>query len=380
MRKLFIDIKKAPNSHGVYIFQDIKGVPLYVGRSVNLKERLKSYLNPTDPRIKALRDEAHTVKFLIYKTILETVIEEANLIKKYQPKYNIKEKDDRSFIYITIPDEIWSYPRLVRGRLISDKDKSVFGPFKSARIAKSLLLLLRKIFPYSTCKLNLEKPCFHRQINLCPGKCTGEITEVEYNKNIEYLKLFLNGEREKSKRFLKKYYPERLQALEMINDSLLIISEDNSFYWPDKMRIEGYDISHFSGKETVGAMVVFRDGEFDKKEYRIFKIKENVFGNDIAALKELFKRRILHDEWDLPDLILVDGGRAQVNIFDQVLSINKIKIPVLGISKYRGDRLIFGKYSKKENIPLEKLIPIRDEAHRFSNSFREKIVKKSFLR
>ncbi len=380
MRKIFDDIRKAPNSPGIYVFQDKKGVPLYVGRSVNLRERLKSYLNPIDPRIKALRDESYDLKVVTYETILETFIEEASLIKKCQPKYNIKEKDDRSFIYISIPKENWSYPRLIRGRLIFKNDGEVFGPFRSLRIAKSILLILRKVFPYSSCKLDLGKPCFHRQIDLCPGKCTGEITKNEYNRIIKYLRLFLGGEKEKSVRFLKKYYPKRFQILEMIDDSLLIVNEDNLPYWPKKMRIEGYDISHFAGKETVGSMVVFKDGEPDKKEYRLFKIRGDFHGDDIGALREVFERRIKHSEWKMPDLILVDGGKAQVNVFDKILLENKIKIPVLGIAKNSGDKLVLGKYLKENNTSLETLILIRDEAHRFSNSLRKKIYRKKMFR
>jgi len=198
MKKIIDKIKKAPAKPGVYIFRGSKKTPLYIGRSINLRERLKYYLLSKDKKIEMLLGESKNLDFKVFDDLLETVIEESSLIKKYEPKYNIKEKDGRSFLFIVISDDKWTYPKTVRGKDLSGTEKYVFGPFSSLQIAKNILLILRKVFPYSTCNLNQEKPCFHYQINLCPGKCTGRILQEEYIKNINNIILVLSGHKKKS--------------------------------------------------------------------------------------------------------------------------------------------------------------------------------------
>ena len=135
--------------------------------------------------------EAKKLAFIKTDNLLDAVILEASLIKKYQPKYNVKEKDNRSFIYIVIPKKAWAYPLIIRGQQLAKFKPAraeIFGPFQSYSLVKNLLNILRKLFPYSACKLNQNKPCFYNQISLCPGKCTGAITAKEYQQNINNLK------------------------------------------------------------------------------------------------------------------------------------------------------------------------------------------------
>ncbi len=377
MKNIVDKIKKAPESPGVYLFKNRSGHPLYIGRSVNLKERTASYLISKDPKVKALLKEAYSFSFVETDDLLEAVIKEVNLIKQHLPKYNVKEKDDRSFIYIEIDDSEWPYPKLKRERVLENNRSTLIGPFKSLKTAKDLLLLVRKVFPYSTCKKDSGKPCFHRQINLCPGKCTGEIKEKEYRKIIKNMTLFLKDKRKKSEEFLKKNAPERLELLKSIDDSLLINRDEGLSNFRQSLRIEGYDVTHFGGKNPAGAMVLFRNGDFDKNGYRIFKIKKAKPGDDIASLKEVIRRRIAHKEWEYPNLILVDGGRGQVNAFENILSENKVDIPVIGISKYKGDKIVLGKLSSlPDDSDLFNLLKmIRDEVHRFSNAYRKRSSK-----
>lgn len=366
-------IMSAPEESGIYIFKNKLYQPIYIGRSVNLKERLKSYLASADPKAKALLKESFSLK-IIKTSLIDSVIGEVNLIKKERPKYNIKEKDDRSFIYIEILKSDWPYPRLKRERQLRE-DSFKLGPFKSFKTAKDLLFLIRKVFPYSTCKEGLGRPCFHRQIFLCPGKCTGEISKKDYQKIIDDLILFLKGDKDA----FKKSSPNRAKLIEMIDDSLLI-NRDEFLVETDKFkRIEGYDISHFGGKEQVGAMVLYRDGDFDKDGYRLFKIKKASAGDDIGSLREILERRLNRKEWKYPDLILVDGGMAQVRVFEEIVSKRDLNIDVLGISEYGGDKIVS---TKKEDISpsfSNLLIRIRDEAHRFSNSFRRKRLSKKIF-
>jgi len=380
-KELIQKIKNAPEKPGVYLFKDKNKKPIYIGRAINLKNRLKNYLNPDDLRIRQMTDKAEFLQTRTTKNLLEAIILEANLIKKYEPFYNVKEKDNRSFVYLVIPKIKWSWPKIIRGREVDKyllSNAFVFGPLQSYSLAKNFLFLLRKIFPYSTCKLNQGRPCFHYQIGLCLGKCIGKISESDYQRLIDALIDFLSGKIQKAKKFLKTYYPEKLPLLDQIEDTSLIINESLSSSL--KQKIEAYDISHFSGKETVGSLVVFENGDFNPSAYKRFKIRNAAPADDLAALNEMLERRFNHFEWGLPDLILIDGGKTQVQVAQKVLNEKKIKIPVVGIAKFNNDKLIFGKNIKKSvkellEISFDTLRKIRDEAHRFANSYRKTLMR-----
>ena len=380
-KELIQKIKNAPEKPGVYLFKDKNKKPIYIGRAINLKNRLKNYLNPDDLRIRQMTDKAEFLQTKTTKNLLEAIILEANLIKKYEPFYNVKEKDNRSFVYLVIPKIKWSWPKIIRGREVDKyllSNAFVFGPLQSYSLAKNFLFLLRKIFPYSTCKLNQGRPCFHYQIGLCLGKCIGKISESDYQRLIDALIDFLSGKIQKAKKFLKTYYPEKLPLLDQIEDTFLIINE--SPISSLKQKIEAYDISHFSGKETVGSLVVFENGDFNPSAYKRFKIRNAAPADDLAALNEMLERRFNHFEWGLPDLILIDGGKTQVQVAQKVLNEKKIKIPVVGIAKFNNDKLVFGKNIKKSvkellEISFDTLRKIRDEAHRFANSYRKTLMR-----
>jgi excinuclease ABC subunit C len=416
---------------GVYLFLGKKGKVLYVGRATSLKRRVSNYFQkPQDPRLSEMLNIARKIKYFKTDNVLEAIILEANLIKKYWPKYNIKEKDNRSFIYIVIPKTEWPRPFIVRQRELqkflsaaiivkSTKTKSannkttkpkfadvgstcskfllqrkfatktaeVFGPYQSVHLIKTGLRLIRKIFPYSTCKIGGGKPCFDYQIGLCPGACVGAISKKDYQKNIDNLILFLRGEKKKLLAKLKKENPEKISALKHIQDVALIKDEIGN--WNLEIgnyaqRIEGYDISHLAGKETYGSMAVFVNGVPDKNQYRLFKIKEAPANDDLRALEEIITRRLRHAEWRYPDLILIDGGKPQISFISKTLKKQNINIPLVGISKFGDDKLVFPpkiKSSSKELIRSMKntLLKIREEAHRFaikaSRRRRKKLIK-----
>ena len=374
---------KLPDKPGVYLFLDKKGEILYVGRATSLKRRVASYFRKDiDPRIKEMVGLAVKMKHYVTETVFESFILEANLIKKHWPKYNIREKDDRSFVYIVIAEADYPKPVIARGK---DLEKfpagsaKVFGPYKSLRIAGEILKIARRIFPYGNCKPGQDKPCFHYQIGLCPGICVGAISKEDYQKNINNLILFLSGEKKRLINKLTKYNPQRAESLKHIRDTSLLIREDSG--GEGKMnRLEAYDISHFAGKETYGAMAVFSGGEENKNEYRLFKIKSAPANDDLAALRETIERRFRHKEWPVPDLIVIDGGRPQVLAVSRVLRDNNIKTPMLGISKLGNNKLIFPFGTKKSFQELAEaskniLLRARDEAHRFANFARKRRKK-----
>ena len=191
--KLIDQAKKLPLSPGVYFFLNKKNEILYIGRAVFLRKRVLNYFQKNiDSRVAEMIRSASNIKFKKTGTLLEAVILEANLIKKHWPKYNVKEKDNRSFIYIVIPKTDYPKPIIVRGRELEkfpSATAKIFGPYQSLSLVKSALKIIRKIFPYSTClpakalakagRPFSDQPCFYYQIGLCPGLCIGAISKKE---------------------------------------------------------------------------------------------------------------------------------------------------------------------------------------------------------
>lgn len=395
-----------PETPGVYMMKGADGAIMYVGKAGNLRRRVSSYFErPHDVRIQTLVSKIHKIDIRQTDTALEALILEAELIKTLTPPFNVREKDDKSFLFIEIPKEKFPRVLLVRGKGTMASSKGTgrqFGPFTSASSVREAMRILRRIFPWSTHDPEeigtFKRPCFNYELGLCPGTCVGAITQEDYNKNIDRLKLFLEGKKQavlhalekdmkvqaKKQEFEKADKLRRqIFALQHIRDIALIADNETLVMGTSVLkpgyRIEGYDISNISGTSAVGSMVVFEDGEANKNEYRKFKIKSVFQPNDVGMLKEVLERRFAHagvDEtpsavelktrWRMPDLILVDGGLAQVNMARRVLLQAQLKIPILGIAKGpRRDRNdIIGLIPK--GVHKETLVKVRDEAHRFA--------------
>jgi len=381
--KLKNKLKEIPKKPGVYFWLDKNKKILYVGRATSLKSRLSQYfLKNIEARISEMVDIAVDIKYEVCDSLLEAIILEAKYIKKYWPKYNIKDRDDRSFIYIVIPFNQFPKPLIVRGKDLKKFQPSkakIFGPYQSFYLIQNALKLIRHLFPYSTCSINSGKACFDYQIGLCPGACIGAISVKDYQKNIKNIILLLNGDKKKLLKKLIKENPEKAKALKHLQDVSLLTREDNLA--EEKVnRIEGYDISHHGGKESYGSMVVFENGEANRNEYRLFKIKEAPEGDDERALAEVLIRRFKHTEWAFPELIMIDGGSPQISFIDKVFQKNNINVPIVGISKFGGDKLVYSAKSNKsiraltENIKPT-LLKLREEAHRFANYGRKRSLK-----
>jgi len=382
-----------PNSPGVYLFLDKKKGPLYIGRAGSLKRRVASYfLAKRDFRIAEMVSEAASITYQKTSTILEAIILEANLIKKYWPKYNVRDRDDRSFVYLVILKGKYPKPVIVRGRQLQQYgalSREVFGPYQNYRLLNTALGIARKIFPFSTCASD-TKPCFYYQIGLCPGVCVGAIGVKEYGRNIKNLALFFRGERKRLLRKLEKENPEKIKALKHVRD-VALISADNfrpSIFNKGGVRIEGYDISHLSGQEPVGAMVVFENEARNPSRYRLFKIRGAKTQSDTDMLQEVFARRLKHKEWPYPNIVFVDGGVAQARAGQNILKKYNVSVPVVGLAKtgghsaaaYQQDKLIIlgAKKNAREIIFSSKRLfqQIRNEAHRFAIAFSRKRRRK----
>lgn len=383
-------IKNIPDNPGVYLFYKDKEL-LYVGKATSLKSRVRSYLNPKTSRpIETLINEINIVKYKETESVLEALILEAEYIKKFKPKYNVEGKDDKSWIYLVVTKE--SFPKLlaIRGKNLENNYLYVFGPYAQIRTTE-MLKLLHFLFKISRCNPNAKRHCFDYQLNNCLGVCTNEIDSKEYKKKvINPLVMFLTGKKKKLISELKKKMKQaslndnfeeakrlrnQIFSLEKIRDFSLL---DKSFIEKQVIttfpkRIEGYDISNLGKINKVGSMVVFINGLISKKDYRKFKIKTIEGQSDVDCLKEVIKRRINHKDWSWPQIVLVDGGKPQVNAVKNLFK----KTIVIGIAKgkkRKKNEFIFDSKDKKiieENKDL--LIKVRNEAHRFAIEYQRKL-------
>ncbi|MDK2948839.1 MAG: excinuclease subunit [Patescibacteria group bacterium] len=384
-------IDQIPKTSGIYLFYQ-KGNLVYVGKATSLRDRIRSYLNPKTTRpIETLINSIDEVKWKEVNSALEAIILEANYIKEFKPKYNVKEKDDKSWNYLVITKD--DFPKLlaVRERNLKAKDyKYIFGPYAEGKISE-VLRILHSLFLISRCSPNQKKPCFDYNLKKCLGVCTNEITSEDYNKKaIKPLVLFLKGKKKSLINSLKKemnnysrnnQFEEairirnQIKSLQKIVDFSLL---DKSFIEDNKRksieRIEGYDISNLGDEVMVGSMVVFENGKAVKKEYKKFKIKNVKNQSDTDCIKEIIERRFNHKEWKRPDLILIDGGKPQVSAVKKIVE----DIPIIGIAK--------GKDRKKDeligediNYDKELLLKVRDEAHRFAINYQRQIKRKKLV-
>ena len=368
--------KNIPQVPGVYFWRDARRRPLYIGRATNLRQRLSQYFqNNLDPRIAEMVNQAKSLDFQTTDSLLAAIILEANSIKKYWPKYNVRDRDNRSFCYVLINPAIYPTIKVVRERELAKLAKpkaKIFGPYQSATLINQALRLIRTIFPYSTCQPNIGRACFEYQIGLCPGACLGLVSPAKYRQQISHIVWLLKGEREKLIKKLIKENPPQAKALKHLQEVSLLMREENISH-PVLNRVEGYDLSHLSGQESYGSMVVFKNGQPAKDDYRLFKLKNTPASDDLRGLCEVLGRRARHLEWGKPDLILIDGGLPQINFVYQFFQAQNIDWPMVGLSKYGHDRLVFSPNTsliqkKKINEQRELLLAVRDEAHRFVNN------------
>ncbi|MFA6106100.1 MAG: excinuclease ABC subunit UvrC [Patescibacteria group bacterium] len=445
-----------PETPGCYEFFDAGGKIIYVGKAVNLKSRVLSYwqkgsaLGPAKERMVL---EIATVKWIIVDSEVEAFLLEANLIKKYQPKYNILSRDDKRFLYIKVSvEEEW--PRIYSTRTL-DKSGRYFGPFTSGLAVRETLKIIRRIWPYRSCFNLPKRACLYYHVGKCAGMCEEKISRKDYLDYIKQAIKFLEGKKKDIVRNLKleirnlereiksmdkaslatdegavriglenklNLLKFRLENIERVLDMSGVLSIGEKYAndvvelakilsLPKRPeRIEGYDISNIFGKEAVGSMVVFSGGEPDRNEYRKFKIKadETRFsglkakGGDIKMLEEILVRRFRRsaadlsdnaakERWPLPDLVIIDGGKAQLNVAVRILKKHKLDIPVIAISKGEGlrsaiapDKLFFAGEKMPLELPLASpalhlIKRVRDEAHRFAIGYHRLLRKKRFL-
>ncbi len=416
-----------PKEPGIYQFLDKKGKPLYIGKAINLRSRLASYSRKEglDKRIRLMIEQAKTLKWQKTNSDIEALILESILIKKKKPKYNILMRDDKSYQYICITKETWPKIYIVHDpnkvkKYLSNKKSEYMGPFTDGPSLRSTMRMLQKTLPYCTCKSEHTRYCLNYHINKCFGDCCLKSSEnkkaKEYKKNIRIIKNILTGKKDSIIKSLTKsmqsastndnfdhaielrnqiYGLERVfrnaKVVSSIENRDIVVSQlKKHFNLPSiPYRIEGYDISNVQGKHATGSMVVFEQGQPNKSEYRIFNIKTKDSPDDTAMLREILERRMRHSEWAMPDLILIDGGKAQLNTALSIKMSAISSIPILALAKGpdRKGKEIFSTTRTKPvqfkslTLDTQSLIKYIDsEAHRFAINHYRKIHRRSIVK
>lgn len=412
-------IKTLPKDPGVYIYRNDNGRIIYVGKAINLKNRVSSYfIGEHDIKTDELAKNVTDLEWIIAGSEIEALILEAELIKRYKPKFNILLKDDKNYCYIKITEE--DYPRVCVVRQVVTSKDEYLGPFIDAGAVRNSLKYLRKVFPYCTCGLAPDSVCLYYHLGLCKGHGEKYITPADYQTNVRGLVSFLGGKKELILRDLKKEMKaaskehkyekaaemrDRLQALERIRFEHVI--EEKRELRLDKAlvdlgkaldmpkipeRIECYDISNIFGRAAVGSMVVFEKGIPKKNDYRRFEIKTVKRIDDFAMHQEVAKRRFgrlfVQGSKDasfakVPDLVIIDGGKGQLSSVLNVVKPLNLPVKFVGLSK-RYEELVtmdaagnFGVASLEPNSEAFFLIQrIRDEAHRFAITYHRNLRSK----
>ncbi|MFB5608418.1 MAG: GIY-YIG nuclease family protein, partial [Candidatus Nitrosomaritimum yanchengensis] len=396
MRKTILKLKKnlnkLPDKSGVYLFKNADDKILYVGKAINIKNRLKSYFaTKLERKTAAMVSAAKKISYIEVNSEIEALLLESKLVKKYKPKYNIQLRDDKSPLYIAITDD--EYPRVVTLRqtqINNIKTKKIFGPFLNSTAPKKVLKQFRKIVPFTTHKPG-KRGCVYSQIGLC-NPCSSVVKNTdnlelkselksEYLKNIQKVSRMLSGQIKSVKKDLEKdlksyskknnfeeaqnilskiqqidyvlkqhvsadKYIENPNLLEDIRDKELATLKKllkPHFNIKNLKRIECFDVAHISGSYPTASMITFINGQPDKSLYRHFAIKNSKGNDDFLSMKEILTRRKKYldkNKWGKPDLLVIDGGKGQLSSVKKIYDDLEINIPIVGLAK-RFETLVF---------------------------------------
>lgn len=411
-----------------------------MGKAKDLKSRVSSYFaNPAllIGKTKVLVEQVEKIKITLVESELEALLLEAFYIKKFTPKYNIRLTDGKAYILIRITMQD-AFSKVLLARRADDKHSAYFGPYPSSTAVKTVLKIIRRVFPYQSVMNHPKRLCLYHHLGLCPCPplfSTSQEFKHSYRKNIRGIMRILEGQSQKIMRELEKEREEqskaekyeealktqkKIQALSIITtpfhqafeydvnpnlrtdirqeelNELLDILNQHGVALKQLARIECYDISNIQGTNATGSMVVLTNGEIDKSQYRKFKIKKGGKPNDFAMMQEILKRRFNHDEWHSPDLVIVDGGKGQVSAAQEILT--GLNIPLIGLAKREETivipnttviaiRQLAEKQAHETNFTevllprntkaLQLMMRIRNEAHRFAITYHRKLRSKT---
>jgi excinuclease ABC subunit C len=436
--KLKAKLNDLPKGPGVYFHKNISGEIIYVGKAAILRNRVRQYFQNSrykDPKTTALVNDIDDIDWMEVSSEIEALFVEAEMVKRYMPKYNILLRDDKSMVYVRV-DYDSDYPTVSTTRRPLDDGAKYFGPYLSQHSVRQALKYLRRTFPYATSKtIGQKRASLHYHLGLDPGLEESKTSLEDYRKNLRKLIKVIEGnigEAEKEIEAEMKKSADNQQFEEAANyrnqltnlrnlrnkvvfsdKEFLDISKDHALSDLTRMlglktypsRIEGYDISHMQGTDVVASMVVFSNGVSNKSEYRKFKTKKD-HNNDFYNMNETILRRFSTKNiknWKVPNLVLIDGGKGQLDAAIAARDKMSIGIPFIGLAK-REEQIVvdnvrsnvtldhalinklggFIESSEKFtmiNLPnntntVKLLQRIRDESHRFAVSYHSTLKQK----
>lgn len=387
-------LRTVPDRPGVYFFKDRQGTILYVGKALSLAKRVRSYWQPGRPltaKLTQLVRQIADLDWIVTGSEAEALLFESSLIKENQPKYNVSLRDDKSYPYLKITSEE-EFPRLFIGRGTGEAGVQTIGPFANATLLHQAFRAIRQVIPFRTCRTLPKRACLDYHLRLCSAPCEGKISRTDYQQNLSSIFRLMEGRKREVLDDLQRKMREAAQdrryedaarfrdqvaGLQQLNPRprqfvpANALADLQSVLRLKKLprRIEGFDVSNIFGREAVGSMVAFRDGRSWKEGYKRFKIKTVPGIDDYSMMKEIVRRR--YDEgFDLPDLVLIDGGKGHLHAALEVLQELKLDLPVVGIAKEFEQLFLPGQREPialpPQSSALQLLQRVRDEAHRFA--------------
>jgi excinuclease ABC subunit C len=424
-------VREFPQTPGVYIMKDAAGVVIYVGKAKNLRARAGSYFLKAaadDRRTADLVREIHDIDFVPAESEVDALLVEARLVKDIQPKFNQELKDDKTFPYLEIYTRE-DFPRVEFTRQPQDRGTKLYGPFASAGGLRGAIQVLQKIFKFRTCSLDINdgdekwrwyRPCLLASIQQCTAPCNLRISKEDYQRDIQRLRMFLEGKKkqllgemkaemeaaakelkfEKAARLrdeihLLETLDKRGELDEHVQPEVFFIDPKKGLAGLKKVlkldkvprTIEGVDIAHLGGDETVASLVRFIDGLPFKPGYKRFRIRGVSGIDDFRSIHEVVARRFarLHDEMEIfPDLLLIDGGKGQLHAAMAAFNELGIEPPaMISIAKREEELFVPGHEEplrlSRHSYALRLLQYVRDEAHRFAQHYHHLLRRKTTL-
>jgi excinuclease ABC subunit C len=420
-----------PDTPGVYLFQDKLGRVIYVGKAKSLKARAGSYFLKAaaeDSRTSQLVLEAYDIDFLAADSEVDALLMEARLVKDTQPKFNRDLRDDKSFPYLQITTHE-DFPRVEITRTPRTSGVKLYGPFANVSSLRGALQVLQRVFKFRTCPLDIEdgderwrwfRPCLLASIRQCTAPCNLRISKEEYRKDIARLRKFLDGGRRPLLAEMKAEMQEaaanrRFEQAAKLRDEIKMLEsledrgdldkhEQPEVFYQDPKKglaglkkvldlptqprtIEGVDIAHLGGNETVASLVQFIDGLPFKPGYRRYRIREVQGVDDYASIHEVVARRFRRLDAEnqvFPDILLIDGGKGQLG--KAITAFESLGVtPPLILSLAKREELIYvmGRDEplrlSRHAFALRLLQYVRDEAHRFAQHYHHLLRSKRAL-
>ncbi|HTY45289.1 MAG TPA: excinuclease ABC subunit UvrC [Patescibacteria group bacterium] len=404
-------IAQLPDAPGVYVFKDSRGQILYVGKAKSLKRRVQSYLSRLlSAKTQAMVAKIADLEYRLTSSESQAQLLEAALIKEKQPPYNISLKDDKSFPWIRITREEFPVVSVCRRKKPQAGDTAVyFGPYTNAGYLRQAIKIIRRILGFRSCRVMPKFACLYGKIHLCPAPCVGRIGSADYKEIIKNITLILNAQYDTllerlSCRMRELAGRQQFEEAACIRDQVYALSaltqDKKQPYGIDALeglrlllrlerlprRIEAFDISNISGKQACGSMVSFWQGLPDKKNYRRFRIRTVEAIDDYGMIREVVHRRytrLLEERLPLPDLVLIDGGKAHLAAAQEEITKLGIDLPLASIAKEKEHiytRHAPGPLRLGHDEPALNLIRrVRDEAHRFALSYHHILRRKKTL-